>query len=120
MNISRFYIQFLQNDCPEMVDHIIAWHSASVGPKTLTVPSSFFNVLVSEKELEKCPHTVENLLLAQYTTEKSKENCAGPAVAHVLDAPNIIGLTKQPEALTPLEAKLNHLGRSTSLGLNLA
>ena len=64
---------------------LVDFHSTHVDPKELVVSTSFFQHLVSEEALSKCPYTRMYLLICQYTNEKVKGQAGGPSVAQFLE-----------------------------------
>ena len=68
MNLAKYYTQFLSSGDQYLVTELVDYHSTFVNPRDLTVPTAFFQCLVSEEHLQKCPFTRHYLLLVQYST----------------------------------------------------
>ena len=101
--LSKFYIGFLENSVENLIMDLVDFHSQQVDPQELTVSTSFFEILMSEEALGKCPYTRLALLLTQYTTEKTKVQAGGPSVSQFLESSVITGLCKKPDTLKLLE-----------------
>ena len=99
MNLCRFYIGFLENGVVDLVTDLVDFHSQTVDPKELTVSTSFFQTLVAEEILSKCPHTRLHLVLTQYTSEKTRVQAGGPSVSQFLEPSTITALCKKADTL---------------------
>ena len=108
-NLSKFYIGFLENGVVCLVQKVVDYHSQTVDPQELSVSIAFFQLLVSEQALSKCPFTRLYLLLTQYTPEKLRVQAGGPGVSQSLEGVLITRLCKKPETLRLLETKIKEI-----------
>jgi hypothetical protein len=109
MNLCKFYIGFLENGVVDLVQDLVDFHSLTVDPKELTVSTSFFQTIVSEEALSKCPHTRLHLVISQYTTEKMRVMAGGPGVSMFLETGQITSLCRKPDLLKTLENKMREI-----------
>ena len=109
MNLCKFYIGFLDNGVVDLVTDLVDFHSHTVDPRELTVSTSFFQSLVSEEALSKCPQTRLYLVMTQYTMEKTRAQAGGPSVAQFLDTSQILGLCKKPDLLNTIETNIREI-----------
>ena len=109
MNLCKFYIGFLENGVVDLVSDLVGFHSHAVDPRELTVSTAFFQTLVSEEALSKCPQTRLYLVITQYTTKKLRAQAGGPSVSQFLETSQILGLCKKPDLLKTLETKLREI-----------
>ena len=109
MILCRFYIQFLENNTLDLVGDLVDYHCHAVDPKELTISTSFFQAVVNEELLSKCPCTRLYLVITQYTSDKVRSQAGGPSVSQFLDAPQIQGLCKKPDVLQALETTIREI-----------
>ena len=77
MTLCKFYISFLENNCVDLVEDLVDFHSSMVDPRELCVSIAWFSLLDTEEALKKCPHVRLYLILTQYTKEKTREQAGG-------------------------------------------
>ena len=124
--LCKFYIQFLENEVLDLVGGMVDFHCDVVDPKVLSISISFFQAVVSEESLKKCPFARLYLVITQYTTEKVRAQAGGPSVSQFLDVPQIQGLCKKPDQLLLLETTIREIRNkylpllSSSLGDRVA
>ena len=70
MVLTKFYIGFLENGMVHLIKELVDFHAHSVNPKELSVSISFFQLLVTEEALKKCPETRMGLLFTEYISER--------------------------------------------------
>ena len=107
--LDRFYIGFLDHGVVDIVTESVDLHSHSVDPRELAVSTSFFQSLMSEDALSKCPQTRLYLVMTQYTMEKTRAQAGGPSVAPFLDTSQILGLCRKPDILKTIEANIREI-----------
>ena len=107
--LAKLYIGFLENSVVSLVEEIVDFHCQTVGPKEVTVSTSFVSVLVSEEPLNKCPYTRAYLLLTQYTNEKLRTQVGGPGVSQLIETSLVTSLCKKPDLLLTLETKFREI-----------
>ena len=93
--LCKFYIQFLENDVLDIVGDLVDYHCHAVDPKELTISISYFQAVVSEESLKKCPFSRLYLVMSQYTAEKVRAQAGGPSVSQFLDGPQIHGALQE-------------------------
>jgi hypothetical protein len=71
--------------------------------------TSFFQSLVSEEVMSKCPQTRLCLVMTQPTMEKTRAQAGGPSVAQLLDTSQILGLCKKPDLLNTIETNIKEI-----------
>ena len=109
MVLAKFYIGFLEDGMMHLIKELVDFHAHTVDPKELCVSISFFELLVNEEALKKCPETRMALLLTQYTSEKVRFQAGGPSVSAFLETTQIVNLCKKPESLVALESAIKDI-----------
>ena len=94
MVLTKFYIGFLENGMTHLITELADFHAHTVDPKELCVSISFFELLVNEEALKKCPETRMALLYTQYTSEKVRFQAGGPSVSAFLETQQIVALLR--------------------------
>ena len=104
--LTKFFVQFLEDESLHLVHELVDFHSAKVNPRNLVVSTAFFQFLVTEEGLKKTPLLRHYLLLTQYTEEKTKPQAAGPSFAQFPEPPSILHVAKKADLVQELEAIL--------------
>lgn len=107
--LTKYYIGHLENETVYLVNELVDWHSANVDPGTLVVNPAFYQALVSEQELSKCPQFRHYCLQTQYTTEKVRQGANGPSSSNFLEVTQLAGLCKKPDQLKTVENLIRDL-----------
>ena len=109
MVLTKFYIGFLEDGMMHLIKELVDFHAHSVDPKELSVSMSFFQLLVTEEALKKCPETRMALLFTEYTSDKVRCQAGGPSVSAFLETQQIVTLCKKPESLKALESSIKEI-----------
>ena len=106
---SKYYIGFLDNETPDMIQHLWDFHSTKVNPQELVVSLNFYDSVASEPAFKKCPTLRHYLLTTQYTSEKTLTQSSGANFAATLDSACLTSLAKKPKEVEQVEKTLNRL-----------
>ena len=106
---SKYYVGFLDNKFPDLVQHLWDFHSNKVDPRELAVSLAFYDLVASEPAFKQCPTLRHYLLTTQYTSEKSLTSSSGPNTANLLDAASLNSLAKKPQQVEQVEKTLRAL-----------
>ena len=93
----------------DLVTDLVDFHSHTVDPRELTMSTAFFQSLVSEEALSKCPQTRLYLVMIQYTMEKTRAQVGGPSVAQLSATSHIMGLCRKPDLLNTIETNIREI-----------
>ena len=107
--LTKFFVQFSEGGNKELLEELVDFHSTYVNPREVVVSTAFFQALVKEPVLMKCPHVKLYLLLTNYTTEKVRTVPGCPSQAGFLDVKLIESFVKKPDQVTMLEDKVKDL-----------
>ena len=107
--LAKYFVQFLNTGHQYLIQELVDFHSMNVNPRELCVSNAFFQGLVSEEVLEKAPFTRHYLLLAQYTTEKTRSGGTGAAISAFLEQTVIVQFVKKPDTVAEVEKKIREI-----------
>ena len=109
MALCKFYIGFLNEEVPHLVEELVDFHAAEVNPRELMVSTGFWSVIHKEEGLRKRPLTRLALVMTQYRSgANTRSQGAGqPQAAALLGAETISSFcSKTPDKLEALDEQL--------------
>ena len=109
MTLVKYYVGFLENGVPELVEDLHEFHSECVDPRDLTVSTSWFSLITPEEALKKCPQVRHFLTTTQYTKDKVKMQGAGPAMSQFLEPAQVTAWCKKTDQVNQMEKTIRNL-----------
>ena len=109
MGLAKYYIGFLENGVPDLVEDLSEYHSENVDPREISVSLKFYACITSEEAFKSCPQVRHFLVVSQYTNEKVMASSSGPAWSQFLEVSQITSFAKKPDQVNQLEKTIRDL-----------